>query len=90
MLAFQAWVVRKDLPLGTFVRGVIPFCVIGAAMFAAIRLLARALGAGAATLPGLLGEVALGGTIYLTLSYTWCWATKSAELKRILPRVARW
>lgn len=90
VLVFQAWVVRKDLPLGTFIRGVIPFFAIGAAMFVAIRLFAHTLGAGAATLPGLVAEVALGAAVYLVLSYVWCWATKNAELKRILPHLVLW
>lgn len=90
VLAFQAWVVRKDLPLGAFARGIVPFVGIGLAMYAVIRLFAHGMGTHAATLGGLMAEVALGAVVYLVLSYVWCWVTKSAELKRILPRLARW
>ncbi len=90
VMVFQACAVRKQLPLFSFVRGMLPYVVIGAVMFACIRLLAGVLGPSAATLGGLLCEVALGGVVYLVLSYTWCWATKSEELKRVLPRLARW
>lgn len=90
VLVFQAWVLRKELPLLQYVRGALPFAAIGAIMMAAIRLLAHVLGPSALTVGGLLGEVALGGVIYLTLSYVWCLVTKSPELKRVLPQLARW
>lgn len=90
VLVFQAWVVRDELPLGAFVRGAVPFVCIGCVMLAAIRALAQVLGDTAATIGGLLAEVALGAAVYLVLSYAWCAVTKNQELKRILPRLAWW
>ena len=90
VLVFQAWVVRKDLPLLEFVKGAIPFLFISSAMYAAIRVFSHTLGAAAPTLTGLAAEVALGAVVYLLLAYAWCWVTHSDHLKRILPRIARW
>lgn len=90
VLVFQAWVVRVELPLATFARGALPFVAVGAVMLVAIRAFAGVLGASAATVGGLVAEIVLGAAVYLVLSYAWCAATKSAELKRILPKLARW
>lgn len=90
VLVFQAWVVRRELPVGEFARGAVPFFVIGLAMYSGIRLLAHALGPVAVTIPGLAAEVAAGAFVYLALAYAWCWITKSEQLKRILPQLARW
>lgn len=90
VLVFQAWVLRTELPLAQYLRGMLPFAAIGAAMFVCIRAFAALLGPAAATVQGLLAEIALGGVLYLALSYAWCSLTKNAELKRVLPRLARW
>lgn len=90
VLGAQAWAVRGELPLRDFLLGALPFAAAGCAMLCAIRLLASALGPAAATLPGLLAEVAAGGALYLALAYAWCRATRSEELKSVLPKIARW
>ncbi len=90
VLAFQAWVLRRELPLVRYLRGMLPFVAIGTIMLVALRLLAALLGPNAATLHGLLTEIAAGGLIYLSLSYAWCRATKNEEFQRVVPKLARW
>lgn len=90
VLVLQSRAVRSDLPLGTYLRGALPFLAMGAAMYAAIRALSHAMGPHASTIPGLLAEIVCGGAIYVALSYAWCRAVRSPELKRVLPRLARW
>lgn len=90
VLVFQAWVLRKELPLAQYALGMLPFLAIGTLMLVGVRAVSSLLGSAATTVAGLLVEVAAGGIVYLTLSYLWCRATKSDEFRRVLPRLARW
>ncbi len=90
VLVVQAVSLRKDLPIARYVLGAVPFAVIGAVMLGLIRVCSHMLGAQACTVWGLAIEVALGGCVYVLLAYGWCRATRSPQLKRILPRAARW
>lgn len=74
VLGFQCWSVRHDLPLGSYLRGAIPFLVIGVLMDAALRVLVSWmmpwLGLGWLLL---IVEILLAIVIYGALALCWCW-----------------
>lgn len=82
VLGFQCWVVREDLPLGSYLRGASPFIVIGLAMLAVVRIVSPLLGD--ATVVSLLIEICLGGVVYTVLALIWCAASGRIELIRRL------
>lgn len=84
ILVTQSIMVRRELPLLSYLRGAIPFLCIGVIMFAAIRvfdpLMLRMGGISVATL---FAEVAVGALTYLSISIIWCIATKNAQFRRL-------
>ena len=76
----QTWMVRGNLEIKTYIRGALPFLLIGSAMMLAV------LGV-SAILPrnvwGLIGEVAIGAFVYLVLSLGWLAYSEPRLLKRI-------
>lgn len=82
----QAWITRGEIGLSKCLIAVLPFVSIGALMASAIRVLAGAMGAFATTFFGLALEVLAGMTVYLTLAFVWCLATKNAYFYRLLGR----
>lgn len=90
VLFVQAWLVKGELDLGTYLCGAIPFVCIGVVMLASIRGLAAAFATlGLSAAAALIIEVLFGGAIYLALSLAWCSATKNQEFRRLFPRFAK-
>lgn len=83
VLAYQAWRVRADLPLMSYIVGALPFVVIGAVMYAAVRLyatmLAPVLGTGWILL---FSEVLVGGAVYVAIALVYCALTGKLSLIR--------
>lgn len=81
VLVYQAWRVRADLPLLSYIKGVLPFVVIGAVMYGAVRLyagaLAPVLGTGWVLL---ISEVLVGGAFFIAISLFYCAATGKLSL----------
>lgn len=86
VLAAQTLMVRGELGLARVWGSVVPFVVIGAAMFAVVRLVVGIMGAGAATVYGLVVEVLVGMLVYLVLGVGWCLFTKNAHFYRLFSK----
>ena len=85
VLAFQCWVVRGELPLADYLKGALPFLLIGCAMLACVRLVAFALGG--PSVAGLLVEIAVGVVAYTVLAIGWCLV--SGDLGRLKQLIGR-
>lgn len=90
VLFAQAWAVRNELNLGSYLRGATPFIAIGIIMLIAIRFYAGVIGRHSHSILGLVSEVLIGAVVYIVLSYFWCFITKSSRLKEVFPKLARW
>jgi len=90
VLCVQAWLIRRELELAAYLRGTIPFVIIGIIMIAAIRAVSTTLIAlSARTTLILLVEIIFGGTLYLALSFVWCRQTHNSDFERLFPRFAK-
>lgn len=86
VLVAQAWMTRGEIGLSRCLLAILPFVAIGLIMVLAVRLLASAMGAFAATVPGLAVEVVAGMLVYLALALVWCVDTKNAHFHRLFNR----
>lgn len=85
VLGYQCWVVRSDLPLWEYLRGALPFLVIGCVMAVCVRAIAGFLGG--ASVATLLIEIGAGAVVYALLSMCWCLVSgKARRLRRLLGR----
>ncbi len=90
VLLVQAWLVKGELELAAYFRGTLPFMGIGIVMVGAIRLASGTFATlGMPMSASLILEVAVGGAIYLALSFAWCKTTHNAEFARLFPKFAR-
>ncbi|WP_270405857.1 oligosaccharide flippase family protein [Candidatus Collinsella stercoripullorum] len=88
VLAYQCWVVRRDLPLRRFAREVAPFLLLGAAMLVIVRLAASALeGVLGVGWPLLVIEILLTIVIYGGLALAWSY--RCGKLNLILSLIKR-
>jgi len=85
VLAVQASVVRKELPLGRYLKNALPFTVMGIIMCAVVRLAASVLTAtlGVGVL-SLVIEMALAGAVFLGLAFVWCKRTHEPYYDRFM------
>ena len=90
VLVYQAFSVRHELDLRSYVIGAIPFVVIGISMTVLMRCVALALGAFAQTVPGLLIEFISAGVFFVVLVFAWCNARRDENFERVLPQFALW
>ena len=90
VLVFQCVVVRGELDLRGDALGALPFVVIGAAMFALMRVVATLLGGRAVSVVGLGIEFCVAAAFFLALAFGWCIATKNESFAKVFPRLAPW
>lgn len=85
VLAVQALYVRHELPLMRYLRNMLPFVVIGAAMVVVIRLVAKMLinFVGISVIV-LVAEILAGVFFFLIISLIYCLITKNYNFKRLM------
>lgn len=80
VLVIQAMLVRRDLPLASYLRNALPFALMGVAMMLVVRLVATCLNSvWGMSVMGLIMEVGIGAFVYLALFLTWGSLTKNAD-----------
>lgn len=91
VLAYQCWVVRKELPLRRYCARMAPFLCVGLVMFVLVRFVSGVLEpvVGVCWLL-LIGEIALGVVVYLFTLIAWLVASDHWERVKSLICGVRW
>lgn len=87
ILLIQVTEVRKELPLGDYVKRAVPFFCIGAVMALLVRLSAPAIrSAWGLTAQSLIAEILLGAITYAFSALAYCLLTKNKEFRKLFNR----
>lgn len=90
VLAAQSIAVRHELDLRGYLKGCLPFAIMGAAMFAIVRAFVFCVGHEIGSQFLLLCiEIAIGAGFFLFVSLAWCRVTRNEQFARLFPRFAR-
>jgi len=87
VLASQAIMVRRYLPLGHYVANAVPFMVCGLIMLVAVRFTAWLFQSiwGLGVL-GLLFEICVGVVVFSALALVWCFVSGSPQFRSLIGR----
>lgn len=88
VLAFQCWVVRKDLPLRRFAGETTPFIVLGAAMLAVVRL-AVSLLKDVVGIGWLLLVIEIALAVFVYGSFALAWVCHCGKLELLMSLIKR-
>lgn len=78
--------VRKELPVGVYLKNSIPFAIFGAGMFAVVYGIGNRLGI---SLKTLLIQIGVGGLIYTFACVIYFWHTKDRMFMNVLHRIKK-